>query len=98
MQVWVVSGPASAANSAAIENIRFEVVPCLPCGLDLAPADFWPLWLSRNISNEISHVMKFNPVQGIGFENTLIVMGLINLLNAGSVEWNERETIWQIEI
>jgi hypothetical protein len=92
-----VSGPASAASSAAIENIRFEV-PCLPSGLDLAPADFWPLRLSRNISNEISHVMKFNLVQRNGFENTLIVMGLINLLSAGGVEWNERETIWQNEI
>jgi hypothetical protein len=82
-----VSGPTSAANSAAIENIRFEV-PCLPYGLDLAPADFRSLQLSTNISNEISHVMKFNLVQGIGFENILMVMGLINLLIAGSVELN----------
>jgi hypothetical protein len=93
-----LSCPVSAASSAAIENVRFEVVPCLPSGLDLAPADFWPLRLSRNISNEISHIMKFNLVQGNGFENTLIVMGLINLLSAGGVEWNERETIWRNEI
>ena len=93
-----MSGHTSAANSAAIESIRFEVVPCLPYGLDLAPADFWSLQLSRNISNEMSHVMKFNLVQGIGFENTLIVMGLINLLSTDSVELNERKTVWQNEI
>jgi len=93
-----MSGSTSAANSAAIENIRFEVFHCLPYGLDLAPADFWPLQVARNISNEISHVMKFNLVQGIGFENTQMVMGVINLLIAGSVEWNQRETIWQNEI
>ena len=42
--------------------------------------------------------MKFILVQGIGFETTLMLMGLINLLSAGSVELNERETIWQNEI
>ena len=64
----------------------------------MAPADLWFLQISRNISNEISHVMKFILVQGIGFETTLMLMGLINLLSAGSVELNERETIWQNEI
>jgi hypothetical protein len=93
-----MTGPTSAANSVAIENIRFEVVPCLPYSLDLAPADFWFLQLSGNISNEISHVMKFILVQGIGFETTLMVMSLINLFSAGSVELKERETIWQNEI
>jgi len=93
-----MTGTTSAASSVAIENIRFEVVPCLPYSLDLAPADFWFLQLARNISNEISHVMKFILVQGIGFETTMMVMGLINLIIAGSVELNERETIWQNEI
>ena len=69
-----MSGPTSATNSAVIENIRCEVVPCLPYGLDLAPADFWSLQLSRNISNEISHIKKFNVEQGIGFENTELVL------------------------
>jgi hypothetical protein len=31
----------SAATSAAIENIRFEVVLHPPYGLNLAPSDFW---------------------------------------------------------
>jgi hypothetical protein len=83
-------GPTSAASSVAIENIRFEVVPCLPYCLDLAAANFRFLQLSRNISNEISHAMKFILVQGIGFETTLMVVGLINLLSAGSIELNER--------
>jgi hypothetical protein len=88
-----LSGPTSAASSAAIENIRFEVVSYLRYDLDLAPADFWSLQLSRNITNEISHVMKCNLVQEIGFENILMVIGLINLLSAVSVELNEREMI-----
>lgn len=96
-----MSGPASATTSATIENVRFEVVPRLPYSLDLASADFWFVQPSRNISNDISHVMKFNLVQVNVFENTLkvcTVMGLINLLSTGSVELNERETVWQNEI
>jgi hypothetical protein len=58
----------------------------------------WNLQLSRNISNDISHVMKFNLVQGNGFENTLAVVGFINLLSTVSVELYERETMWQNEI
>jgi hypothetical protein len=48
-----------AATSAAIESNKFEVVPHLPCSLDLPPSDFGCLQLSRHISKEfLSHVMK----------------------------------------
>jgi hypothetical protein len=53
---------AIAATSAAIENIRFEVVPHPPYSPDLALSDFW---LFGNISKEfIPHVLENSSLYG----------------------------------
>jgi hypothetical protein len=81
----------SAVTSAAIESIKFEIVPHLPCSPDLAQPD------SRNISKKfVSLVMKkFKLLQENGFWSSLkssTATDWKDLVKAGGTVSNERET------
>lgn len=87
----------SAATTAALEGIGFEVVPHPSYSSDLAPSDFWILQLSKNTSSEFtSHVVqKFKLLRKNALKNNLKISPATfseNLFIAGEVVSDKRKT------
>jgi histone-lysine N-methyltransferase SETMAR len=93
----------SAATSAAVNSIRFEVVPHPPYSPYLAPSDFWLFGaLKKHLKgNHFTCEEEVQATVAKRFQEQpekFYTKGFQKLVSAGGIVSNERGTTWKREV